>query len=178
MLRLITKNARIISRSSSSSISIITAAVLAKHPTTSTCDADHVATTKPEHQINAQHNQKKKKKKGKKGGGKKTSKFTRPETEGITIELINLGCFAQISKAFATQDDEEEKSCGGRATKKKKKTKKQQTLAKTHKADLVREREREREIFISSIQRLKFAYPEDNRIYAVQIRLQNLQRFF
>jgi hypothetical protein len=113
MLRLITKNARIISRSSSSSISIITAAVLAKHPTTSTCDADHVATTKPEHQINAQHNQKKKKKKGKKGGGKKTSKFTRPETEGITIELINLGCFAQISKAFATQDDEEEKSCGG-----------------------------------------------------------------
>lgn len=111
MLLLITKNARIISRSSSSSISNITAAVLAKHPTTSTCDADHVATTKPEHQINTQHKTqpKNKKKRGKKGG-KKTSKFTRPETEGITIELINLGCFAQISKAFATQEEEEEKS--------------------------------------------------------------------
>jgi hypothetical protein len=72
MLLLITKNARIIS--SSSSISIITAAVLAKHPTTSTYDADHVATTKPEHQKthNTKHNQKNKKKRGKKRG-KKTS---------------------------------------------------------------------------------------------------------
>jgi hypothetical protein len=70
MLLLITKNVRIISRSSSS-ISIITAAVLAKHPTTSTCDADHVAATKPEQQINTQHNQKNKKKKGEKGGEKK-----------------------------------------------------------------------------------------------------------
>jgi hypothetical protein len=60
MLLLITKNARIIIiiSSSSSSISIITAAaVLAKHPTTSTYDADHVATTKPEHQKT--HNTKK-----------------------------------------------------------------------------------------------------------------------
>jgi hypothetical protein len=74
MLLLSTKNARniIIISSSSSSISIITAAVLAKHPTTSTCDADHVATTKPKHQKthNTKHNQKKKRKKREKKGGK------------------------------------------------------------------------------------------------------------